>query len=541
MNLLTERTGNKRTLMASNRLDCSPKIVRLTNLMLDQQNIRKMAFCSMLLYFEKDKLLKLYTDQLKDFFNIHWTENDDLKVILLLDRNRFILNCFKNDSLYFWSTLDKIMIRIDESSMYCIRSVDNDLFEMVVKRKLCFNYFNDKVFSEFCNHTELVKSCRNKIKSDCHDLFVSLCALYSLYHPFAKEALNLLNDTNCNHSLFQNDDIQESAFVDLNICGKILTLIIRDGCDNLNDTSIANIFVELRHLAVISGKLTYNTGLFLCTVIRTLLTSYPGDLKLFRWLRFFWEELIEYPFIANDCDGSIPNDKLSHFELKNCLRLFAALTTFIPLSLYKNYKEYEYILVNSDLKLFYASQDMDLSSLRILQKSASEVLNSVPLNKNLYLCILGSYSSVLTNWWNGRFDVVSIGSEKIRLRVALLPADLITSCISIVNYGTKHVSLGAYTPCILLSCFVFRLLNTWFTHFEKCLKCCYRRETEIFISIVARMNEMKMSFDQILVKMSISILPNWKRLLWEHQDKNTHKLYETVLHASILFEKLIVV
>jgi hypothetical protein len=495
---------------------------------------RSLTSCSFLSLLREANLFEIHNDQM---LSLRSLINNQPAIanqpIIVGERHCLVIASFENDPFWFWSTLDKVMLIINRLGMYSCGKAVNNLFPMFIRSCLRSEIYKDKIYSEFCNRTLLIKSCRNKIKTDCHELIKNLFSTLSIYHPFASGSCDIDN-------LFDTIGMPDEVLVARNICAKILLLIIQHNGES-GDANLAKVLVGLRHLSVISGKLTFNIGILLCTVFRAVIFLSNNDLTYARWLRYIWSEFIQYPFLANiGGEISLVEDVelLSSSEQKNCLILFSALTTFVPLSVYKDYKDESTIHSTLDLNLFFASQESDLKSLCILQLAAFEITNTDSLNKNLYLCVLGGYTSILTNWFNGRCDMVSVGNEKVNVCVAVLPVDFIKSSVLIVNCGFMHVSLGAYTPCILLSCFVLRMLVYWKTKFTTCLKCCYRRNNDVYQLITRRMKEVKVGFDEVIVLMSTKIVPYWHSLLRRHRDKSKQELYRTVSDANLTFESL---
>jgi hypothetical protein len=494
--------------------------------------IKKLFCFSFLTFFKDSMLFHIYRQQMFALLHMSkfdWPVIEDVDVGCLA----IIYYCFNYENSWIWKSLDTLMIQIDKSKIYTDRCYSDESFNLCIKRHLCSDVFREKVFSLFCNATALTTNFRKRIRSDLTELISNLFRSSRIFFPISFEG----GQPDIIYRIFDSDGVSVDDCVIRNICFNILVCEFHSKSIAWNHKMLGDYLVRLRHLTVLSGKLSFNVGIILCTVFRAVSIFAEKDLILFRGLRFIWKDIMKLPFVT-PVNSELNSEDLSCAEQKNCLLLFAAMTTFVPLASYKIYPIYRQA-TEIDMDDFLANQDFDLNSLYFLQFAAAEILKTSPMNKKIYLTALGGYTSVLTHWLNARRDNISIGHENTFLTISLLPAEFIMSSIKLLKHGLTHINLSAYSSCILLSCYVLRFLDKWSTNYRDCLKCCHSRVGSMYVKTVIRMQVMRKEYDVILVQFSTKILPYWKKLLRDHVNKKQHDFYGVVEHASDMLAKLL--
>jgi hypothetical protein len=135
------------------------------------------------------------------------------------------------------------------------------------------------------------------------------------------------------------------------------------------------------------------------------------------------------------------------------------------------------------------------------------------------------------------FFWITPGDRSSGFTVTLIPFAFLGSTLLVLKHGLRHVMLGGYSPCILLSCLVARLLNKWFLAYGVCMKRCRKRTLPLFLLLSERMMALKENFDVLVGNVVLDIEPYWKKLLHDHADKNSSEIFKSVVVATDLIHQ----
>jgi hypothetical protein len=214
----------------------------------------------------------------------------------------------------------------------------------------------------------------------------------------------------------------------------------------------------------------------------------------FEYMIFFWKQLLELPFIENDEHNSdLLIKKITLEEQKCCLKLFAALTTFVPLPVNNCFENYRITAIDDPLRmtLFLKQQENELKSLNALYDATKK---SCMVSEELLLCSIASHSTVWKYWQASHtncFEFYNRGFLKIRVWIALVPTKWLELTVKILSKALKRILFKGRLQALMLASHLVHILNELCSQCDRSLIVVAKNSSNWSAEIVNAVNQNK--------------------------------------------------
>lgn len=345
------------------------------------------------------------------------------------------------------SCVDEMSIYIDASQHLSMRQS----FESYVRLYLDGQFFPRHADYNVVHssHQEVV-ICRRSLTLELHTFVTRLFREYKLFNPRTLDGNN-------------NDDCSDlhTRF----IMYKVLTNQL-ESVNNVLDKIETQISL-LEAFVCKTGKLTLNTGLVICLIMRNISLTEKDDCNTVKMFVTFWIDIIDLYFSPTSCDdtGSVCVTDQVHF-----LRMYVCLNVLTPIPAHQLFRT---VIVktgndqNNDENFVkhMQQQNCNISSLSFVSHTSNQIINKNTKNSDLYLCGLALHSSVIKHWWIGCIHKFTVRNNTrnsfTNMIVSLFPRQFVDATIALLAHCFLYEPVGCYVTSIRLSCALIGFIKQW--------------------------------------------------------------------------------
>jgi hypothetical protein len=442
---------------------------------------RQLASETLLNFFGKSKTFEVYRHQIFKFFNLPSGKviliepgySNDFRNDKLLEKDTIPLEdkIVEQDHEWTWKVIDSLMSRIDMIIMYDMTATyDEKMLLEKFEESYCSHFFQVKTFDIWCNSNVLRSTMRQHLRSQLHSVSVQLFKELNIDNPFETLCHKIVGSP---PSFKKSDDIDDNNTVLRNICKQVFIGSLGQNRRNADIAFLAQIMVRVKHLRSISGKLSFNVGLMVCVMMNAITTLSDCNVETFEFMMFTWKELLALPFVENgDTGQGLTSRNLTLNEKKCGLRLFAALTTFVPLPVNECFEIFKLVHISDPKRMnaFFAVQKQELKSLSMLFSSTKEAHK---VSETLLLCSIASHCSVWKYWEAAHTSIYEFHNHRfvtIRVRITLVPTSWLELTVIILAKALKFNSFKGRMQAVRLTGLIIQILLEFYSQCDVSLR-----------------------------------------------------------------------